>query len=171
MRYVITLNIPCIYIINLISQILGLTNTNYMELISLYDKYSDKGLEILAFPCNSFYQETGDANAICDFAKSKGVTFPLMAKVDCAARNNTHPLFSFLCQRLADTGAFGYLGHGVKWNFTKFLCDGNGVPVKRYAPRVNPLAFENDIVELLNKNKKVIYVHSARSRIQYNIIQ
>jgi hypothetical protein len=34
-------------------------------------------------------------------------------------------------------------------NFAKFLCDANGIPVKRYGPKKNPLSFESDIISLL----------------------
>ena len=37
----------------------------------------------------------------------------------------------------------------LTWNFTKFLCDSNGVPVKRFNPKENPLSFETAIQELL----------------------
>jgi glutathione peroxidase len=129
----------------------GLTKTNYKEMQQLYDKFSDKGLEILAFPCNTFYQESGSSDEIIEFAEKRGVTFPLMEKVDCSLSESAHPVFPFLCTRLPDPGNFGIGGDGIKWNFTKFLCDRNGVPVKRYGPTVHPLAIELDIIALLPK--------------------
>ena len=132
----------------------GLTNTNYEELVKLYKKYEHKGLEILAFPCNTFNQENGTDREIKEYVAEKGVTFPLMAKVDCGFSAQAHPIFPFLCEKLADSGAFGFLGNGIKWNFTKFLVDGSGVPIKRFGPRVHPLALENDIVALIKKGKK-----------------
>lgn len=44
-----------------------------------------------------------------------------------------------------------YIMLGILWNFAKFLCDENGVPVKRFGPSDNPLSFENAIIELLEK--------------------
>jgi hypothetical protein len=38
---------------------------------------------------------------------------------------------------------------GIKWNFAKFLVDGNGIPVERYLPTTSPLSIEGDIVKLL----------------------
>lgn len=35
----------------------------------------------------------------------------------------------------------GFMTNAIKWNFTKFLVDRNGVPQKRYAPNFAP----NDI--------------------------
>ncbi|CAH8637775.1 unnamed protein product [Heterobilharzia americana] len=47
-----------------------------------------------------------------------------------------------------------YRGHtrsAVKWNFSKFLVDREGQPVKRYSPTTAPLDIEGDILELLRK--------------------
>ncbi len=33
---------------------IGLTNKNYAEMNELYSKHAERGLEILAFPCNQF---------------------------------------------------------------------------------------------------------------------
>lgn len=119
----------------------------------LYEKFSDKGFEIFAFPCNSFYQENGDSDEIVRFAEKRGATFPLMEKVDCSLSESAHPIFPFLCSRLPDPGNFGIGGNGIKWNFTKFLCDEDGTPLKRYGPTVHPLAIELDIVALLQGNE------------------
>jgi len=54
------------------------------------------------------------------------------------------PLFLYLRSELT-----GVLGTSIKWNFTKFLCDRRGKPIKRYGPPTKPLSFENDIVALL----------------------
>jgi glutathione peroxidase len=66
------------------------------ELAELYEKYSDKGLEILAMPCNQFgAQEPGTAQEVEAFARSKGANFPVMEKLDVNGPN-THPLYTFL---------------------------------------------------------------------------
>jgi glutathione peroxidase len=65
--------------------------------------------------------------------------------------SEAHPIFPFLCESLSDSGAFGFMGNGIKWNFTKFLVDGEGVPVKRFGSKVHPLALEKDIVALIKK--------------------
>lgn len=59
---------------------------------------------------------------------------------------HAHPIFNFLRAKLT-----GLLGAYIKWNFTKFLCDRDGVPIKRYAPPTKPNDCEEDIVALLNK--------------------
>lgn len=118
----------------------------YSELEALYQKYKDQGLVVLGFPCNQFAgQEPGSEKDIQQFCQLNfGVTFPLMAKVDV---NGIHadPLFSYLKSSLP-----GILGlKSIKWNFTKFLVDKNGVPVARFAPKDRPQKMEKDIIRLL----------------------
>jgi len=121
-----------------------LTPVHYEQLQQLYAKYAEKGLEILAFPCNQFgKQEPGTNEEIKAFVAKKGATFKLFDKVDVNGKN-THPLFLFLRKELKGT-----LGSSIKWNFTKFLCDRSGKPVKRYGPPTKPLSFEQDIAGLL----------------------
>mmetsp|Transcript_20377 Transcript_20377/g.34341 ORF Transcript_20377/g.34341 Transcript_20377/m.34341 type:complete len:92 (-) Transcript_20377:2006-2281(-) len=73
-----------------------------------------------------------------------------MEKVDCGSSASAHPLFPFLTSTLPDPGLLSYLlGDGIKWNFAKFLCDADGVPIKRYSPKATPLSFEDDILQLL----------------------
>jgi glutathione peroxidase-family protein len=40
--------------------------------------------------------------------------------------------------------------HYLKWNFTKFLIDATGVPVKRYAPIIPPSMIAKDIARELH---------------------
>lgn len=120
----------------------------YKELEELYKTYQDRGLEILAFPCNQFgEQEPGNAEEIKTFCSlTYNVTFPLFAKVDVNG-NNEAPLFHYLKQSLP-----GILGtKAVKWNFTKFLVDKNGTPVFRFAPNDKPKELTRDIEKLLRR--------------------
>jgi glutathione peroxidase len=119
----------------------------YEGLETLYRTYKDQGLVILGFPCNQFaHQEPGDEASIASFCRLNfGVSFPIFAKVDVNG-NNAHPLFAFLTGRLK-----GVFGGKVKWNFTKFLLDKNGEPVRRYAPMTKPQALVRDIEECLSR--------------------
>jgi glutathione peroxidase len=122
----------------------GLT-PQYEGLEQLYKKYKDKGLVILGFPCNQFgRQEPGNAGDIQQFCElNYGVSFPMFAKVDVNG-SNAHPLFKYLTTEL--TGTFG---RSIKWNFTKFLIDRNGNPVKRFSPLTKPEKLEPEIQKLL----------------------
>jgi len=126
----------------------GATNTSYKELQQLYEKYHAQGFEILGFPCNQFgNQEPGTEQEIKQFVTTKyGVTFPMFSKVNVNG-DNAHPLWVFL-----RTEKTGFLVDAIKWNFSKFLCDRDGIPVQRYSTQANPLSFENDIQELLKKS-------------------
>ena len=105
------------------------------------------GLEILAFPCNNFGgQEPGSNAQIHSFAKSKGANFPILGKIECENGDQTAPVYSFL----RNSVKCGMLGQSLKWNFTKFLCDADGVPVKRYGPTDSPMSFEKDIKKILD---------------------
>lgn len=120
----------------------------------LYDKYgpssANPGLEILAFPCNNFgKQEPGTNSQILEFARGKGASFPVLGKLECENGDATHPFFVFLKQSIPN----GLLGQGLKWNFTKFLCNKDGIPVKRFGPIQNPMSFEGDIAALINDEK------------------
>ena len=55
-------------------------------------------------------------------------------------------VFKFLRSKLSDV-----LGSSIKWNWTKFLCDRDGKPVKRFSPPWNPLSLQPEIEKLLTK--------------------
>ncbi len=111
----------------------------------LYTKYKDQGLVILGFPCNQFgKQEPGDEQSIAEgCVVNYGVTFPMFSKVDVNG-NHAHPIFKNLREELG-----GLMGDKVKWNFTKFLIDSSGNPVKRFAPVTSPEKMEKYIKNLL----------------------
>ena len=118
----------------------------YEGLQKLYETYRDRGFTVLGFPCNQFmHQEPGTESEIAGFCQvNYGVTFPLFAKIDVNGKH-AHPLFAFLTKELP-----GLMGStAVKWNFTKFLVDRQGIPIKRYAPSTEPHALVRDIEALL----------------------
>lgn len=118
----------------------------FAGLEELYEKYRDKGLVILGFPCNQFAnQDPGSNDEIQEFCQlNYGVTFPMFGKVEVNGRG-ADPIFKHL--KKAAPGALGT--ERIKWNFTKFLIDAEGNVVKRYAPTDKPKAIEKDIVKLL----------------------
>ena len=117
----------------------------YKGLEELYQKYKDQGLVILGFPCNQFgKQEPGRAQEIQEFCEiNYGVTFPIFDKVDVNG-SNAHPIFKYLKSNLG-----GFLVSSIKWNFTKFVIDKNGKPIKRFGPTTKPEDMESFVVSLL----------------------
>lgn len=123
----------------------GMTNSNYIELNELYQKYKELGLEILAFPCNQFgEEEPGSNDQILDFVCTRFKSeFPIFDKIEVNGESAA-PLYNFLKK-----GKWGILGDDVQWNFAKFLVDKNGQAVDRYYPTTSPLTIERDIKKLL----------------------
>ncbi|HOT90613.1 MAG TPA: glutathione peroxidase [Anaerolineae bacterium] len=113
---------------------------------ALYEKYHDRGFEILGFPCNQFMnQDPGTNEEIQNFCRvNYGVTFPMFAKIDVNGPH-AHPLYEYLKQ--AAPGTLGL--KAIKWNFTKFLVDAQGNVVKRFEPSVEPADIAPDIEALL----------------------
>jgi len=122
----------------------GLT-PQYEGLEHLYRKYKDQGLVILGFPCNQFAkQESGSSQQIEEFCQlNYGVTFPMFDKIEVNGKNE-HPIFSFLKMHLG-----GFLNDDIKWNFTKFVIDKAGKPVKRFSPITKPEQMEAFIQKIL----------------------
>ncbi|MGV8962925.1 MAG: glutathione peroxidase [Candidatus Saccharimonadaceae bacterium] len=125
----------------------GLT-PQYEGLEKLYQKYKEQGLVILGFPCNQFgLQEPGSSDDIKEFCHvNYGVSFPMFEKIDVNGKN-AHPIFKYLKSVLSG----GIFGNKIKWNFTKFLINSKGIPVKRFAPTTKPEKIEETILELLQK--------------------
>ena len=122
-----------VLIVNVASEC-GMT-PQYAGLQEIYEKHSDQGLVILGFPCNQFgAQEPGDESEIKQFCQTNyKVTFPMFGKVQVNGRSS-HPLFKYLREE-----ARGLLGStAIKWNFTKFLIDHHGNPLKRFGPKDAP---------------------------------
>ncbi|HRP68113.1 MAG TPA: glutathione peroxidase [Turneriella sp.] len=118
----------------------------YDGLEALYEKYSDKGFVVLGFPCNQFgSQEPGSSQDIESFCRlTYSVKFPMFEKIDVNG-DAAHPLYKYLTSEKP-----GVLGlEAIKWNFTKFLIDKKGNPVKRYAPTTKPEDIAGDIEKLL----------------------
>ncbi len=118
----------------------------YKELEALHRQYKDKGLVILAFPCNQFGgQEPGSDSEIQQFCQlNYGVSFPVMAKL-MVNGPEASPLF----EHLKDSARGLLKTRAIKWNFTKFLVNKEGTVVKRYAPRTKPASIASAIEELL----------------------
>jgi glutathione peroxidase len=118
----------------------------YAGLEALHRQYGEKGLTVIAFPCNQFgAQEPGNEAQIMEFCSlTYNVTFPVASKVDVNG-DNADPLFVHLKKEKP-----GLLGsQGIKWNFTKFLVDKDGKVVSRHAPTEKPEDLVKEIEALL----------------------
>lgn len=126
-----------VLIVNVASKC-GLT-PQYEQLQTLHEKYADKGLAILGFPCNQFAgQEPGTADEIQEFCrKNYGVEFDMFAKVDVNGDNaaDLYKLLTSLDTKPTSAGK-------ITWNFEKFVLDRNGFVVARFGPRTRPDAPE-----------------------------
>jgi glutathione peroxidase len=117
----------------------------YAGLEELYRKHVDSGFVVLGFPCDQFgHQEPGNETEIKEFCSlTYDVTFPMFAKIDVNG-DGTHPLYDWLKEEKR-----GVLGGRIKWNFTKFLVDREGQPIRRYAPNTTPEELADDVEKQL----------------------
>ncbi|XP_023549407.1 protein HUA2-LIKE 2-like [Cucurbita pepo subsp. pepo] len=123
----------------------GFTDLNYKQLTELYNRYKDEDFEILAFPCNQFLkQEPGTSETAQEFACTRyKAEYPIFQKIRVNGPD-TAPVYKFL-----KATSNGFLGTRIKWNFTKFLVDKEGVVINRYGPSTTPLSIESDIKKAL----------------------
>ena len=140
----------------------------YDELQDMYEKYADRGLVVLDFPCNQFgNQAPGSMEEIASFCDSRyGITFPLFSKIEVNGENAS-PLYKYLKEQqtfqgfdmehelapvmmniVAQMDPDYESNSDIKWNFTKFLVDRNGNVVERFEPTADML-FVNEKVEAL----------------------
>lgn len=141
----------------------------YEDMQKLYEKYQQKGLEILSFPCDQFgNQNPEDGETTKTQCKLQyGVSYPIFDKVEVNGVK-AHSLFNYLKHEV-DCPEFekhsmqqkllfnhiqenypDYLiGRNIRWNFTKFLVDSTGKVIKRFEPDTSMLDIEKAIEELL----------------------
>lgn len=117
----------------------------YAGLQALHAQHAQHGFSVLGFPCDQFGgQEPGGEAEIVAFCESRfGVRFPIFAKVEVNGPR-AHPLWAWLRRQKG-----GFLTDAVKWNFTKFLVDGQGRVVSRHPPTTPPEALARGVAALL----------------------
>ena len=144
----------------------GLT-PQFDGLEALNEKYRDRGLVCIGFPCNQFAnQDPRNDGEIQEFCRlNYGVSFQIMKKIDVNG-SEAHPIFEYLKEQApteeykglkakAAAAMFKTISKSVekdsdiKWNFTKFLISRDGTIVKRFAPTTEPKDFEKFIEEML----------------------
>jgi glutathione peroxidase len=111
----------------------------YAALQALHEKYGERGLVVLGFPCNQFGgQEPGSAAEIRSFCtKNYGVTFPLFSKIEVRG-DQAAPLYRYLTSPQTNPQHAG----PIRWNFEKFLLGRTGQIVARFETGVEPDAPE-----------------------------
>ena len=102
----------------------------YAGLEKLYEKYKDRGFVVLGFPANNFgAQEPGTNDEIKTFcSRNYNVTFPMYSKISVKGDDKA-PLYRYLTDST---------GGEIKWNFTKFLVDGDGKVIARFESKIEP---------------------------------
>ena len=106
----------------------------YAGLQEMYERYRDRGFEVLAFPANDFgRQEPGTNEEIKGFCYTKySISFPLFSKISVTG-STQHPLYRYLTENSPFPGR-------VTWNFQKYLVDRFGHVIGKYDPGMNPLS-------------------------------
>ena len=115
----------------------------YKGLQEMYDKYKEKGFEILDFPCNGFlFQAPGSDEKIDNFCTLKyNTTFKRVSKVKVNGKDAI-PLYKYLTSNER-------FGGKIKWNFTKFLIDREGHIVNRFSPSDKPEVFDEEVSKVV----------------------
>lgn len=144
----------------------GLTS-QYEGLEKLYEKYRDKGFEILDFPSNQFLKQAPESSEeIAEFCQLKyGTKFKTFAKIDVNGKD-ADPLYIYLKDRAneeiknRETDSFKdkleklgqtLLGKEIKWNFTKFLIGKDGEIIGRFSPTVTPDEIDAEVARAILK--------------------
>ncbi len=104
----------------------------YAGLQRLQETYGSRGFTVLGFPCNDFGgQEPGTDADVQAFVQSEfKVTFPLFSKV-VVKGEGACALYRYLQKESAKPSE-------VKWNFHKFLVDGDGTVLAAFGSKVTP---------------------------------
>lgn len=140
----------------------------YTDIESMYEKFHDRGFDVIDIPCNQFAGQTpGTDEEIHEFCALRYHTqFPQLKKSEVNGENEL-PLYTYLKSQKGFTG----FGKGVKavamntmlkkidkdyrnnpdikWNFTKFVADRQGNIVARFEPTEDMKKVEDFIESLL----------------------
>lgn len=107
----------------------------YKGLEALWRRYKDRGLVLLGVPSNDFGgQEPGSAAEIKAFCETYDVSFPLAGKAKVTG-TDAHPFYRWIAAELGDAGV-------PRWNFHKYLVDGEGLLVGAWPSAVTPESAE-----------------------------
>jgi len=113
----------------------------FSQLAELHETLQDRGFSVLAFPSNDFHQELGSNEEIMEFWRQEfpEATFPIFA--ESSLQDN--PIYQRLREQLPN--------EHVKHNFFKYLVNRDGIAVKLFTKKQDPLSLEPEICELLDQ--------------------
>ena len=121
----------------------GATKREYSELVQIEKELSDKGLKILAFPCNQFGgQEPGTDEEILEFVRKTGALFPVFSKVKVNGPDACE-LYKYLRNESELKG--GKIG----WNFSKFIVSQDSTQILYFGHKVHSLEVAKTLANLL----------------------
>ncbi|SCK07437.1 glutathione peroxidase [Vogesella sp. LIG4] len=101
----------------------------FKGLQSLWQDYRDKGLVVVGFPSDDFFQELAQDKEVASFCQANyGVSFPMASRVHVRG-DDAHPLY----QALAKVS-----GSAPKWNFYKYVIAADGKTVTAFSPLTKP---------------------------------
>ncbi len=140
----------------------------YKAIETIYEKYHDKGFDIIDIPCNQFGHQTPEndeeVHKFCQL--NYNTKFDQMKKSDVNGANEL-PLYAYL---KSQKGFSGFGEHkfskllaemlskenkdwdknpDIKWNFTKFLINREGSVIARFEPTADMEEIETKIAELI----------------------
>lgn len=103
----------------------------YAGLQGLWERYRDRGLVVIGVPSDAFNQELSTDAAVKDFCEMNySVDFPLTQITEIRGPR-AHPFYAWAAQALGPSNA-------PRWNFHKYLIDGEGRAVAAFGTSVEP---------------------------------
>ena len=101
----------------------------YANLSNLHREYFDKNLVIIGTPSNSFRQELDDEEDVKEFCLVNYDTKFIISEIIDVNGEDAHPIYNWMTSTYNET---------PKWNFYKYLFDGEGNLVKSWSSMTKP---------------------------------
>ena len=115
----------------------------YDALQTVWTRYRERGLTVLGVPSNDFRQELADEAAVKDFCETNfAIDFPMTA-ITHVAGENAHPFYAWARERLGADAA-------PRWNFHKYVVDGEGRLVGAFGTGVEPT--QREVLETIERH-------------------
>ncbi|MEM6422995.1 MAG: glutathione peroxidase, partial [Pseudomonadota bacterium] len=109
----------------------------YDQLQALYDRYRQQGLVVLGVPSGDFNQELASEAAVKEFCEVNfAIDFPMTA-ITPVKGTAAHPFYAWAANDMGQQNT-------PRWNFHKYLVDGDGRLVGAWGSRTEPMS--NDII-------------------------